>query len=335
MKAETVTIGSAELAVRPLDAGDREPVLALHRRVFGSAVDAAWYDWKYGAGQGRGRAVGVWHGSALVAHCAGIPRALWHAGRPARGLQIGDVMVDPAWRGILTRRGPFFQACRRLYDDQLGTARAQQIGFGFPNQRHLRLAVMLGLSWDGGTVDALRWDTAGALPLPGWQWRWAAIDAADERLDADADGAWQAMRRAAGTALTLGQRDAGYLRWRYLQRPDQGGYRLFRLRRPWSRQAQGIAVLRPAGTDWQWLDWIGPPQLLPLAAQACRHQAAGGGGASLSAWLSPVVADRLAGSGVRQRETVAWVGIPCASALSAQEAAGLRLWFMGGDTDFL
>ena len=87
-------IAGTVFTLRDVGPSDCTAVLGLHRRVFGSTVDAAWFDWKYR--HGGGEAVGLWQGNELVAHCGGTPRTVLHHGRPARDLQIGDVMVAPS-----------------------------------------------------------------------------------------------------------------------------------------------------------------------------------------------------------------------------------------------
>lgn len=341
-----IHVGEFELTLRDVLPGDCAAVLGLHSRVFGPEVDARWFAWKYGSArhEGQGQAAGLWHGSELIAHCGGVPRKLVRAGKQVAGLQIGDVMVHPAWRGILTRRGPFFHVSKGFYDSHLGATpgRPFQLGFGFPNQRHLRLAVLLGLLHDGGVVEALHWSLAQATVtgLP-WAWRWQELTAADAHFDQRVNTAWQAML-AQSPDLTLGQRDAAYQRWRYADRPNAVGtpdgatrYRFFELRRPWSNQPVGIAVLDLRSSSAHWLDWVGPIELMPLANQACRLEAAHAGATELTAWASAAVAQQLANTGITQREVCAGLGIPCASDLKPQELPALRWWLMGGDTDFL
>lgn len=345
--AHTVQVGACALTLRDVAAGDMAAVLSLHTRVFGPEVNAPWFAWKYGqaAHQGRGQAVGVWHGNELIAYCGGLPRTLWRGAQSLRGLQIGDVMVHPDWRGILTRRGPFFHVSRQFYDSRLGAApdHAFELGFGFPNARHLRLAVMLGLLHDGGVVEALHWNTAPdpQLRLP-WHWRWQALSATDAGFDRAANAAWQSMLAQAG-GLTLGQRDAAYLRWRFVDRPHAWGtpataparYRFFALRRPWSATPAGVAVLDVRSTSAHWLDWVGPTDLMPLASQACRLEAARSGASELTAWASPAVAQQLANTGIARRAVCAGLGIPTSSIVAPGDLPGLRWWLMGGDTDFL
>jgi hypothetical protein len=346
MSSTQVQVGEFALTLRDVMPGDEEAVTALHTLVFGPAADAAWFAWKYGAAteQGQGQAIGVWHDADLIAYCGGLPRTLWQRGERRNGLQIGDVMVHPQWRGILSRRGPFSQVSKTFYDSRLGTeqSRAFQLGFGFPNARHLRLAVTLGLLHDGGEMECLHWrvDPMGMDSLP-WSWKWQTLDPSSERFENSVNDAWTVMR-ASAQALSIGQRDAAYLRWRFAQRPPDVGtpaaaarYRFFALHRRWSRTCAGVAVMDLRGGSAHWLDWVGPLSLMPLVSTACRQEAARAGAAEMTAWASAAVADQLAGTGITQRELCAKIGIPRASDLKPEEVSGLRWWFMSGDTDYL
>jgi len=327
-------IAGTAFTLRDVTQSDRAAVLSLHRRVFGSSVDAAWFDWKYR--DGGGEAVGLWQGHELVAHCGGTPRTVLHHGRPAHDLQIGDVMVAPEWRGVLTRRGPFFQVSERLYSSRLGPGKDFFAAFGFPNERHLRLAVKMGLSWDCGPVEALSWNGSGALPRLGWSWRAEPLAVDHPEFDRRVDRAWSTMQQEAG-GYSMGVRDAAYLRWRYASRPDQT-YHFMQLRRPWQRQPSGVVVLGQAlaaPNFLQWLDWVGPLALLPAACTLGRLEAAHLGSAGLTTWASPAVALRLAETGVTQRSLAAVLGVPKASDLAEEQVQNLDWWLMAGDTDFL
>lgn len=349
--SQTVRVGAHLLTLRDALPQDREAVLRLHTEVFGSAVDAAWFDWKYGQALDRGhdsdqcRAVAAWNGNEMIAYFGGVPRTLWQRGQRLHGLQLSDVMVHPTWRGILTRRGPFFHLSKHFYDARLGPAQERpfQLAFGFSGNVHLRLAVLVGLGWDAGAIESLHWDPLSAAPAAfPWRWRWEELLPTDQRFDALVNSAWQAMRSQGGT-LMLGQRNATYVRWRYVERPVSPGsapdaparYRFFGLRHRWSRSFVGIAVLDLQSSSAHWLDWVGPLKMMPLASLACRLEAARAGAAELTAWASSEVADQLTGTGITQRQVCAGIGVPCASDLTAPEVSGIRWWFMGGDTDFL
>ena len=345
----TVQVGKFTLTLRDMLPGDMTDLLGLHNRVFGPNVDGRWYAWKYGqaSDQGQGQGVGAWHGSELVAFCGGLPRTLWQKNESLRGLQIGDVMVHPSWRGIFTRRGPFFHVSKRFYGTRLGAAPNHpfQLGFGFPSERHLRLAKMTALLHDAGVIESLHWRTLHAtkLAMP-WHWRWHPLNPADKRFDTATNAAWKSMLASASDdGLTLGERDAGYLRWRYGSHPNGKGpsskktsrYQFFELCRPWSKLPVGVAVLDLRSPTAHWLDWVGPIKLMPLASRACRLEASTVGATELIVWASVAVVNQLADSNYEHRVVCSGLGFPVASDLKDEEVPRLRYWLMGGDTDFL
>ena len=327
---DVCAIGGRRFEIRDMRAQDMDEVLTLFCRVFGQTPGPDWFAWKYG--RGGGAAVDVRDDARrLIAHYAGFPRSLLWTGRPVRAIQIGDVMVAPELRGVLTRRGPFFQACHRFFGSHVGAGRAQELAFGFPNERHLRLGVALDLYVDAGPIHALRWATH-TRTVPPW-WHWSELDVADARTDAEVDSAWAAMAADMRDAV-IGDRSCRYIRWRFIDRPDRR-YRLFRLRRRWSPWPAGIAVLRIENGSAEWLDWIGPPRAMPVAARALALEAGRAGVAALSAWASPAVAQALDGTRAEKVATAARLAVAKCSLLTPQAIAAARWWFMGGDTDFL
>lgn len=327
-----LNVAGQALDVRALEHADRDALVALHRTVFHSDVDARWHEWKYGDGRVCG--TGAWAGGVLVAHCGGIARTLWLAGERTAGLQIGDVMVEPGWRGILTRRGPFFHASKHFYSARIGATKPFQLGFGFPGERHLRLAKMTGLLRDGGGVHALHWNTEHAGRLPFWLWRWTPLDPHSPDFDTTVNQAWQTMRNLTGL-LAIGERDAEYVRWRFVERP-QRQHHFFVLHRPWSHRPIGIAVLDLQGHGAaHWLDWIGRPDLLAVASRACRREAARHGRQRLEMWATDAVTQQLSNTGLAHQAETVRLAIVNTSSLDAAATSGLRWWLMGGDTDFL
>lgn len=325
-----IEVGGQAFELRDLGPADRGALISLHREVFGEGASDAWYEWKYVAGGGLG--TGLWHEGRLIAHCGGVPRALWQQGTRRTGIQIGDVMVAPPWRGVLTRRGPFFHVSSKFYDGHVGAGREHAVAFGFPSERHLRLAVKSALLWDAGPVHALSWTAAGAAPL-GRFWRWQPLDPASPGFVRHVEAAWQRMKRGC-THFVVGERSVDYLRWRFFRRPGRT-HAAFSLRRPWSPTAEGIAILDLTQDTALWLDWIGRPADMPLASAACRAQARSAGASYLTAWATPGVAQSLAASGIVRNEVTAWLGIPRRSDLPEADIGRLPWWLLGGDTDFL
>lgn len=332
--ANLLNVAGYTMTLRDVTPADMADVLALHQGVFGGPVDPAWFDWKFHQGAGEG--VGLWHEGELVAHCGGVPRTLWHSGVRQQDLQIGDVMVAPKWRGILTRRGPFFHVSKRFYDSRLGPGQRFHAGFGFPSARHLKLAIKVGLLWRSGVMRELFWTTPSeALSMSRWQWRVEPLTPADDAFDGAIDRLWEQMRLES-RGLLIGQRDAAYVRWRYTQRPAHSTV-LLQLRRPWHRQPLGVAVVDRAapGRTAQWLDWIGPLNLLPKACAMCRYALGQAGATGMLAWVSDAVLQRLTETGISRQSEVAQIGVPTVSSLKTETATQLEWWFMGGDTDFL
>lgn len=339
-------VGGQELSLRDCAEADAPAVLGLHRRVFGTTVDAHWFDWKYR--QGLGESVGVWRDQALVAHCGGVPRRLWHQARSYPGLQMADVMVDPLWRGLLTRSGPFYRVSQAFYSSRMGppadSAQPGSLagappfgpGFGFPNARHLRLGVKVGLMHDAGPVFGLVWPAAGAAAPAGGQLRALGLQGLQGTGAVWLRLASLAMRRRLHRLWST-DKSPEVLRWRYGQRPGVA-HEVWLVRasaRPWH---WGVAITRGGRAEeptLHWLDWIGPPALMPLALALLRSAAAARGGQDLSVWATAPVREALQMSAPPQVEEVARVAIAACSPLAGLARHDNGWWLMGGDTDFL
>ncbi|MET1114289.1 MAG: GNAT family N-acetyltransferase [Comamonas sp.] len=331
---KNLQIAGQQLELRDMVHSDMGDVLALHHQVFSSSARSDWFEWKYVQGHGEG--VGIWNDQQqLIAYCGGFPRRVLQQGAAADFLQIGDLMVSPEWRGVFTRKNPFFYACEHLYTTRLGNDRPFKVGFGFAHARSTRLHVRQGLGRDGGMVPYLQWQVAQRLPLPGPQWLWKVAPLAADALRATVDRAWQAMRRET-QQYTIGIRDADYVAWRFTQRPDKP-YRLFTLRRIWDLQPLGVIVLsQPShpGEAVQWMDWIGPARHLAHACLAALRIAAQEGAPTMTTWASAAVTELLAATEPGFLPHIANISIR-APADMATQAPDLKLWLMAGDTDFL
>lgn len=334
---KSLEITGQPLILRDMQTSHMEDVLALHRRIFDTDAQQDWFAWKYVEGQGDG--VGIWNADQeLIAFCGGVPRQFLQQGQSADFLQIGDLMVSPEWRGIMTRKNPFWYACDHFYSSRLGKGHPFKVGFGFTHTRSLRLHIRQGLSWDGGSVQNLQWQTSpGARPgRQRWLWRTQPLAPNAAHLPSILEQAWQAMRQEVGD-YTIGVRDAAYCLWRFTQRPDKQ-YRLFALRRLWDRQPLGVLVMsQPSypGEAAQWLDWIGPLRHMEQACLAALRIASQDGAAAMTAWASPAVAQWLEGTQPIILGSVAEIGILTPSDLDPDQASSLNIWLMAGDTDFI
>ena len=261
--------GGRPYVIRDMAPGDAPEVLRLFEEAFGQQPGRDWFEWKYGAG--RSGALGLWDPAGrLMAHCAGIPRSIAWRGGPVAGLQSGDVMVSREIRGLVMRKGPFQQVCSGFFATRVGSAgsgRPYRFAWGFPNQRHLRLGVTLGLYWDAGSISELRWPARRQRLSPWYSCVPLAVDAAD--FERQVDATWQAMA-ADLQDYVLGVRDSNYVRWRFLARPDRQ-YQLFALRRRMTGKMLALVVMRIGEGKAELLDVVGPRSAFPHAVRAHQH----------------------------------------------------------------
>jgi len=331
-------VGSHRFRIAEVRDADRDAALQLFVTAFGYTPADGWYDWKYGkrAGQCGGMAVGLWaEDGQMVAHYAGFPRQLHWRGKRVQAIQIGDVMVAPEVRGLLTRKGPFFQVCTRFLATHVGTGNAYQMAFGFPNERGMQLGAKLDIYQDAGSIHQISWavpHVGDTLALPP-RWQWSALDGASNALTRRVGQAWRAMSHDFSD-LVLGVRDAEYIRQRFINRPDQR-YHVFYLRRwpfPW---AAAVAVMRLDAGHAELLDVIGSRSAFSVVAMAAAFEAARVNAPALTAWASAEVVSAFSNTGSKISGHAATLAIDKLSELTTIEAKSVRWWWMGGDTDFL
>jgi len=336
---QDLVVAGRPMALRPLSAGEAPALIALHNQVFGSSVDGAWFDWKYGAGTGGGLGMGLWHDGQMIAFCGGVPRQFCLGSQLQMGtayLQIGDVMVRPDWRAVLTRRGVFYTVSQAFYDAQIGANAAYTAGFGFPSARHLKLAEKLGLLRGTGEMVELIWSSAAFTPSDTslWRWRLQPITPGQDGFESTLSTCWARMRQSLPNAL-LGERTPAYVRWRFGSRPNTH-CEFWALKRPWPSRPVGLLVVSQpvAGQPCRWLDWIGPAQGLALAGRMAWRRVQRAGVQQMSTWASSEVATLL-GPQAHSQHTVAPIGVPTRSLLPSAGSFAIPWWFMAGDTDFL
>lgn len=203
---------------------DDEALRALVNESFGLSRDAAFWRWKYRenpAGQAR-IALATADGRPVSMACA-IPRRMRIGGRDVLGSQSVDIATRPDFR----KRGLYTRVARHLWEQLAASDFA--CTYGFTNRFSTRLTLeSLGRARVGALPLRLRIlaplralaDLAGrpasapAAPDPGAGAPGVRVlDSFDARFDA----LWERLSARADVA---GVRDARYLHWRYLARPD-------------------------------------------------------------------------------------------------------------------
>jgi hypothetical protein len=318
---------AASLGLRWVGSDDYAAWLTLFRRCFGHEISQRHWDWKYRGSDRRG--VGVTRGQQLVAFYGGMPRELRASGAPWRGIQVGDVMVDPDWRASLSRRGPFQMAASTFLEQMLGPGGPHHVGFGFPNARAMKVAHKLGLYRAVDEVVELAWSAhtaqAGRLTVC------TPVDSQEACRHGDA--LWQEMQKALPETL-LGVRDAGYLHWRYVQHPAHA-HRWLLLRSRLTRRVMGLVVYRQESSGrWEILDLVGDPRCYAALIRGVQAEVPSTEGQEVFMWMTRSHMFWLADSrpAVRALEVM----VPTSVWVPPNHPGSVdgRWWLTGGDTDF-
>lgn len=302
-----------------------ENLLALFNDSFGHRTSAAHWQWKYRFAASPGTL--VLEGERAVAFNGGMPRNAYIQGALETVVQMGDVMVSPDQRGILTRRGPFYLSVMHFFKAQVGPGKNYSIAFGFPNARHARLGVKQGLYCQVDKIVQGRWPArAGRSLLLGSH----PLDVTQLAL---IEPLWKQMQADAQT-LAICARDAQWIEHRYFNKPNQS-YIVLKVFHRLTRQIRGVIVLKPQGDDGvEILDIIAPQKNFPSLiniAQMATHRL---GQKWLFGWFSP--------QAMRWSETtqpiIEETDVVIPGSAVNDETWSLRVkerwWLMGGDTDF-
>ena len=295
-----------------------------------NAMSPEVFTWKYGSGRGLGMT--AWRHGELVAFYGGLPRRIFHQGRETQAVQIVDVMVRGKERGILRREGVFFQTAATFIEAYVGYGTDIPFGFGFPTERHHRVAERLGFYVVVDKLHELSWPCRAGPAA--WGYRLVPLGA--DAIPGQArtiNRLWVAMRNSLPQAI-LGVRDARFIRHRYHDHPSRR-YEYYLLRRAFTRQPLALLVLAAEDGIWHLRDYVGDLRHLPAAIGQLRRQGAERELKTLAAWITSGYLDRfpVADRADKPLEIVIphniWTPGP-----PAEEMRG-SWWLMGGDTDFL
>ncbi len=299
----------------------------LFNRVFEHPFNDALFAWKYPEDKCAHHSnVVVWDEQRLIAHTGLLARSLILKETTIEGYQIADVMVDPDYRGILTRNGPFALATRV----QLNLAQLRyQLGFGFPNPRAFKVAERLQLYQ---AVDHIYpWQ---AVPQPSLdKLRLSCLSGADllhprYQIDPLCHTMLQSHRHQ-----ILGKRDLTYLKQRYLHHPTVH-YHYAILQSRWLKTTQALLIWRVEADHWRLMDIITSPHYFRVALVAWLDLAYQQKVTKVYAWWTSSASALLNDLG--EFESTA-LSIPVSKILPhyLTQDMGQLWWLTCGDTDFM
>lgn len=304
-------------------------MLGLFKDTFHHDMTPAAWQWKYG--DNLSHQVGAWLGDKLIAHYGGVGRKILLFGQPQMAVQICDVMVDTSERGVLTRRGPFFLTTATFLERFIGYGKPYLIGFGFPNDRHMKIAERHGLYAAVGRMTEFSWSTRSRFPL--WGTRLHLISHDQTSLTkATVNQCWQRMAKDLQNAI-VGVRDWEYVLHRYLNHPQQR-YQVVLVKSRFSPRARGILVLRFDPEGCEILDLIAPLAEIPLLITHARRLAGLQGAARVFCRITENFARHFAVTGGTQHAVNIHIPANTWSDGPSPEILEDRWWLMSGDKDF-
>lgn len=301
----------------------------LFGRTFGHDMSPQMWHWKYG--YNGSRALGVWRDNRLIAHYGGMLRAVLLFGQRITAVQIGDVMVDSNERGILTRKGPFFLMAATFQERYVGFGKPILTGYGFPNDRAMRVAERLKLYSRIGSMVEMEWRPKRKTPH--LLTRINEVDTQHAIWQTSAvDDLWQKMASDFKEAI-IGVRDSAYLRYRYLDHPHHH-YQLLQIIGRIDRQVHGLIVLRHDLNETEIMDLIGPLRGVPLMITHARRVAGLHRKRRLFIRIPKNFAAHFAKTGGRQIGEEIPIPAPTWSHGLPPEKIRDLWWLTGGDMDF-
>ena len=221
--------GSSDFKVRPAQPDDEPAIEAMFLECFGTPRSRRKWRWRwFGASRARGDALILESDGAPIGHWAGSTADMWHDGRRERVLLGGEVMVRPQYR----RRGGMGMLITAAREIAVAHA---DVWIGFATDDASRVTAANG----GGRV-------IGRMPMwVVWPRSFPHLPAPANYLAARLLAGWRALvffflpcavteiltsaswSEVDALALTSASyagciriRDAAYLRWRWLERPE-------------------------------------------------------------------------------------------------------------------
>ena len=190
-------------------------IKTLFEESFNTEFDQDQWQWKYQQGNGRCVVARAEPGGHIVSHYGGAPRDILYFGEPNVAIQVCDVMVLPEIRRHYGKQSLFFKTAATFLEREIGFTVRQLLGFGFPNQKAMNIALRLGLyEKTDDFVELIYQQPENSEP----QLLISPADLEDVNQAAEVDALWGQMAPAFSDGI-VGLRDSTYLKYRFFQHP--------------------------------------------------------------------------------------------------------------------
>jgi hypothetical protein len=307
----------------------------LFESSFGHSFDEELWCWKYLLGNGKSIAAKESEAGEIVSHYGGAPRDILFFGSLNKAIQVCDVMVVPRLRKYYGKSSLFFKSAATFLEREIGNSVGHLLGFGFPNQKAMNIAIRLGLYEKTDDFVELVIAPTKQADFPAAYL--VDIDPDNEQQQIAIDGLWAEMQMECADYI-IGVRDWAYVHYRYFQHPTgiRGGYRRSLLLDAATDKVLAAVVLKEHAGGTLLMDLICKPSAVALRLgqllNNCSNSHLTG---PIKLWITKGWVPRLELAGVVENSL--GIEIPCNSWNPGPSAKSLygKWWLTAGDMDFL
>ena len=287
--------------------------------------------WKYG--DGKGLSIAAWNGDRMVGHFGGIKKEIRYFGQPKFTVQLADVMVSPQERAVLTKHSALFLIETTFLENNIGYGANTWIGYGFPNDVHLKVAKRLNLlgvhDAIGRKIVELSWSTIASKAQLWSRIRHLQPSETNKQI---INQLWQQMQTSLQHAI-VGIHSWEHIQYRYLLHPHHK-YELLLITRRFTGQALGVVVINRQENICNIRDFIGNIKYIPEVIQQIRRIAGNWGMLHVKSWITDNFIETFPTSEVETKD-MAYIPHNTWSKYLPPETEEGHWWLMSGDTDFL
>jgi len=320
---------SSKWQLKPFNKQHLKSLQRLFTLSFNKDFSTELWQWKYKSAQNS--TLGVWQDEQLIAHYGGIPRDILYFGKAEQAMQIGDVMVNPKYRGALRRTGPFFIMASSFIEKHIGFGKNFLLGFGFPNARAMQVAQHLKLYNSVGHMNEHLWLATKKLPSLLTTLR-LLQPAQLQQSKKIIDSLWQQMADDF-TQDIIGIRDFNYIQHRYLKHPEHT-YQFLLIKNRYTQKAQGLIITQINNNCCEIIDLISTTHNIPLLIQYTKRFATTQHCTHVICQISNAFSPYLATPDVKIKPLNIQIANNCWSKGPSSEQIKSHWWLMAGDMDF-
>ncbi len=307
--------------IRLYKPGDEHGIVKLFKEIFGREMTLDEWRWKYTGRENKKvyASVAVTDSQEITAHYGGIPHRMVYGGREIYGLAIGDVMVHPKFRGL-----KLFKKIAAMVPEE-AVRDGFIVGYGFPNERAMRLPEKLGLYEKVEDVIEGSKEAKFHNNLVRYNFKLFPLDYSDIRIDK----LWESCKRSLYLAVV---RDRRYLTWRYKNHP-LFSYEIWGLKKRFGRRLQGLVILKREEHRVLVMDFLFAKGMFKPLFQKLENYASSAGIKTITLWAPPFMENTLIENSFSTKPAITSIPRTTHEKTLTKEQIKGKFFYTMGDTD--